>query len=231
MESERNTRIIALAALILGVASLSIGFAVYTRDLFIKPSAEVNLDSAVFKVVFSKKSNTLDISNITANENSDGSSGENAVIDNDGSSPTISNLKAKFTKPGQKVTYEFYVLNIGEVDAYLSNITFNKIASKEVKKECKAALGDNPAQDPEKIKNACDGITLTLSVAEQETVTDSKKIDKEYKLNKKNLETYSSHKVKIEIEYKQDAALPDGNITVEFGNIDLNYSSTSPVGA
>ncbi len=229
MESERNTRLIALVALVAGVASLSIGFSVYTRDLYIKPSAEVNLDSEVFKIVFSKQNNSVDTSNISPTENEDGSSGEEATIDNDGSNPTISNLKAKFTKPGQKVTYEFYALNIGEVDAYLTGITFNNILSGAVKKECKASVDDNPAKDTEKIKSACDGITLSVTVAENEPVTDTKNIDTEYKLNKKEMDSYSSHKVKVEIEYKQEATIPDGNITVEFGDIELNYSSTSPV--
>ena len=228
MESEKNTRLISLVALVAAVASLAVGFSAYTRDLVIKPSADVTIDSDEFKVVFSKESNKVDTSNITANENDDGSSSEEATINNNGLKPTISNLSAHFTKPGQKVTYEFYVINSGAIDAYLRNITFNNIATEEVKKKCKAAETENAAKDTEKINSACSGIKLTVTVDNEITATDNFTVQTEKKIDKYTGSNYSSHPIKVEIEYEENATIPDGDITVEFGDIQLTYNPTKP---
>ena len=225
MENEKNTRLISLVALVAAVASLAVGFSAYTRDLVIKPSADVTIDSDEFKVVFSKESNKVDTSNITANENS-----EEATINNNGLKPTISNLSAHFTKPGQKVTYEFYVINSGAIDAYLRNITFNNIATEEVKKKCKAAETENAAKDTEKINSACNGIKLTVTVDNEITATDNFTVQTEKKIDKYTGSNYSSHPVKVEIEYEENATVPDGDFKVEFGDIKLTYSSTNPAG-
>ena len=226
MESEKNTRLIALVALVAGVGALSVGFSAYTRNLVISPSAEVTLDNDVFKVVFSKQSDSVDDSEITANVNDDGSSGESAKIDNSGVRPKISNLKAKFTKPGQKVTYEFYAVNSGELDAYLRNITFKNTVSNLSTKECKPTEEGNPAT--EDLTSICDSITLTVTVANDITTTETKTIEEEKKIDKHST-TYSSHPIKIEIEYPKEAEVPDGDFTVEFGDIELKYTQTSPL--
>ena len=55
MERDRRARIIAIAALLLGVVGLSLGFAAFSNTLTIQSSAEVTVNSDVFNVDFSKQ--------------------------------------------------------------------------------------------------------------------------------------------------------------------------------
>ena len=71
----------------------------------IKSEANVAPISSTFGVKFSSNSTKLETNNITPTGN-----GSAAIINNDGN-PTIKNLNASFTSPGEKVVYKFYVLN------------------------------------------------------------------------------------------------------------------------
>ncbi len=228
MESERNTRLIALVALVAAVGGLTLGFSVYTRDLLIKPAAEVTLDTDLFKVEFSEGENAVaSTKTVTASTSGEaGASGEAATINNDGANPEITGLKAKFTKPGQKVTYNFYAVNVGSIDAYLTNIDFAKTLD-GANKKCTAG-GSNPATDDDLVQQACNGIELTVTVDTSETATATQAVSTEHKLDKYASETYDSHPVKVEIEYKDGSTVPDGDFTVQFDTIKLTYSSTSP---
>ena len=226
MESERNTRLIALVALVAAVGGLSLGFSAFTRNLDIQPQAEVTLDKDVFKVEFSNQSDSVDASNVTASGEPGEATGEEATIVN-GDKPTISNLKAKFTKPGQKVTYSFYAVNSGSLDAYLTNIEFKNITSKDAKKECTPKDGGNPAT-ADTLTSVCEQIKLTVTVDTSVAATTTQAVQDEHKIEKYASETYHSHPVKVEIEYPENAPVPDGDFEVKFGDVELTYSSTKP---
>ena len=53
MEKDRRARVVAIAALLVGVVGLSLGFAAFTNTLTIKSSAEVKVGDSVFNVYFS----------------------------------------------------------------------------------------------------------------------------------------------------------------------------------
>lgn len=226
MESERNTRLISLIALVAAVGGLALGFSVYTRDLLIQPAAEVTLDN-LFKVEFSEKENAVAVTNsVTTKETGEenGATGETATINNEGDNPTISGLKANFTDSGQKVTYEFYAVNTGSYDAYLTKIDLDGI-----NKQCtaNAANGNGATQD---LTTECGKIKLTITVDGEATTDTSKSISTEHKLDKYSGSAYASHLVKVEIEYEESETIPDGDFKVEFGDVKLNYSMTNPAG-
>ena len=50
MEKDRSTKIIAIAALLIGIVGLSLGFAAFSNTLTISSSAEVTPDQSAFNV-------------------------------------------------------------------------------------------------------------------------------------------------------------------------------------
>lgn len=108
MEKERSSKIIAIVALVVAVIALSIGFASYSNSVNISSSATVTPTND-FSVLFSSSASSLLTNDVEAFNVSDGATATDAVIDNGTTIPTIGNLSATFTDPGQSVTYRFYV--------------------------------------------------------------------------------------------------------------------------
>ena len=106
MRYRRNNNVTLLLIMALvGVLGTTIAFAAFSSTLTIKGEANVTPISSTFGVKFSSNSTKLETNNITLTGN-----GSAAIINNDGN-PTIKNLNASFTSPGEKVVYKFYVLN------------------------------------------------------------------------------------------------------------------------
>ena len=102
MEKDRSAKIIAIVALVVAVAGVSLGFAAFSQNLTINPTANVKADKSKFKVQFSTKQEAAETGDVT----------------------TFVNGKGK-----QTATYSFYVYNAGELDAYLKSVTFEKEAT------------------------------------------------------------------------------------------------------
>ena len=116
MERNRTGQVIAILALVVGVVSLSIGFASFSSVLNIQANANVKPDSSTMNVDFSSAVDKVEVAEIVPTTTPVSLEATNATIDNS-SDPTISNLSATFTEPGQTVTYEFYAFNAGELNA------------------------------------------------------------------------------------------------------------------
>lgn len=214
MEKNRDSRVIAIIALIVGVLGLSLGFAAFSSTLTIKSSADVTMSSENFDVDFSSISTDVETSNITPKLEGEVTA-ESAVIDNS-SNPIISNLKAHFTNPGQKVTYEFYAYNRGAYDAFLKRITYNNVENADSTRVCTPAEGTTESL----VAAACENISVSVKVGNEDIV--------------KGSETYSGHTLMknasdpiiVTIEYKENSPLADGDFDVKFGDIELEYRST-----
>ena len=142
----------------------------------------------------------------------------------------ISGLEAHFSAPGQSVTYSWYVYNNSAYTAYLNEIDFETISGSNPAsfKVCSAKSGTNPATN--NIAEACNGITLTLTVHGISTTTSKSVADMAAYEPLKTLDT-SSNKytaISVVIDYASNAAIPDGDISVEFGDIELLYKSIAP---
>lgn len=222
MEKDRKARVVAIAALLVGVVGLSLGFAAFTNTLTIKSSAEVKVDESVFNVDFSKSTSsvvdgsvtpTLDPTNGPA-----GFTGGAATIDNSkAGAPEIKDLKATFTTPGQKVTYSFYTYNVGDLKAYLTGVNFASPA-----KTCTAKTGTTQSL----VDAACNGISITLKLG-SESFTESKARAAFTTATAHDLEKSGSEAVVVEITYAANSAVADGDFDVAFGDITLNYSSVA----
>ena len=118
MEKNRNAQVIAIIVLVVGVVGLSIGFASFSSVLNIQASANVKPDSSTMNVDFSSAIDKVEVNEIVPTAEPTSLTTTNATIDNS-VDPTISNLSATFTEPGQSVVYKFYAYNAGELNANL----------------------------------------------------------------------------------------------------------------
>lgn len=216
MEKERSSKIIAIIALVFGVAGLSLGFAAFSNTLNISSEAEVNPDPSTFKVNFSTEATTTVAETVSPTGN-----GEDATI----SGTTISGLKANFTAPGETVTYSFYARNDGEYIAYLKGITFANVTGKDLTRVCTAKTNpvDGSATTDALVQAACDDITVSISVG---TASDTQNITGSVgNITKHSLAKDASEVVTVTIKYAETEDRADGDFEVAFGDITLLYSS------
>lgn len=215
MEKNRNAQVIAIVALVVAVLGLSIGFASFSNVLNIQASANVKPDSSTLNVDFSSSIDSVTVAEITPTATPNSIVTTNATIDNS-ADPTISNLSATFTEPGQSVVYKFYAYNAGELNAYLKSIVYANAAGSNATKVCTAKEGTTDAL----VQKACENILVKVKVGnELETATGKASITG-HSLAKKTGEM-----ITVTLEYVAGAERTDGDFSVAFGNITLNYSS------
>lgn len=215
MEKNRNAQVIAIVALVVAVLGLSVGFASFSNVLNIQASANVKPDSSTLNVDFSSSIDSVTVAEITPTATPNSIVTTNATIDNS-ADPTISNLNATFTEPGQSVVYKFYAYNAGELNAYLKSIVYANVASSNATKVCTAKEGTTDAL----VQKACENILVKVKVGnELETATGKASITG-HSLAKKTGEM-----ITVTLEYAAGAERTDGDFSVAFGNITLNYSS------
>lgn len=222
MEKDRRARVIAIAALLVGVVGLSLGFAAFSNTLTIKSSAEVTVDESVFNVDFSKQAASVVDGKVTPTlDPTNGPAafkGNDATIDNSAAgAAVIKDLHATFTAPGQKVTYSFFTKNAGALKAYLTNVTFATPV-----KTCTAKTGTTQSL----VDTACNGINITMTLG-SESFTETKARANFATATAHDLEAAGSEAVTVVIEYATGSAQADGDFDVSFGDITLNYSSVA----
>lgn len=215
MEKNRNAQVIAIVALVVAVLGLSVGFASFSNVLNIQASANVKPDSSTLNVDFSSSIDSVTVAEITPTATPNSIVTTNATIDNS-ADPTISNLNATFTEPGQSVVYKFYAYNAGELNAYLKSIVYANVASSNATKVCTAKEGTTDAL----VQKACENILVKVKVGnELETATGKASI------TGRSLAKKTGEMITVTLEYAAGAERTDGDFSVAFGNITLNYSS------
>lgn len=212
MKNDRVYKIIAVVAIIIGIAGVTIGYAAFSNNLTINSAAEVTPSDANFKVVFSSSDESVSTSAVAptlSDDNVTGFSATNGVIDNSGD-PTLTNLKATFTEPGQSVTYTFYAYNTGQYIAYLNSIEF--IGSKT----CTPRSGTTQSL----VTSACSSISLSVQVGSENATSTTISTITGHTLAKNTPEA-----VVVTISYDAQGAVADGNFDVAFPSIVLTYAS------
>ena len=224
---DRNTKVITIAALVIAVIALSIGFAAFASTLTINTSARVT-PTDTFSVKFASRvtgSNnsftdfdvTPDVA-VTSTADNGAVAGTPEINNSNVKNPTIGNLTAAFTQPGQSVTYTFYVVNDGNYDAYLTNVVFNNASNHDSFRKCLSnASSDNPATQS-LVDSVCNNITFTMSIGNASGIVESQTLTN-HLLLKNHYE-----EVTVTIAYT-GSAYADGAFTVSFGDIGLNYST------
>ena len=237
MEKDRRARIIAIAALLVGVVGLSLGFAAFTNTLTIQSSAEVVVDDSVFNVDFSTQTASVQGGSVTPTldpTNGPASfTGGTANIDNSAAgAPVIEDLHATFTAPGQSVTYTFYTKNAGQLKAYLTSVNFANVSGESATKVCTAKAVESPATPATQslVNAACNGISLTVALgptATAESFTATTARSSFTTATAHDLDADAYEQVVVTIAYAANSAQADGDFDVAFGDVTLNYSSVA----
>lgn len=218
MEKDRSSKVIAIAALLVGVVALSVGFARFSTTLNIGASANVNPTGENFKVEFSTDDEVLTAGTLAGSGTNGATAGDATIVNitDENPTPKITGLVANFTEPGQTVTYTFYAHNSGEFLAYLRSISFANVEGKNLPKVCTAAADVTDSY----VQSACNGITITVDVGADTDLTESTSA-----FSGHSLSIGAFEEVTVTIDYASGSAKADGDFTVAFGDITLGYSS------
>lgn len=207
MEHNRKHKLLMIVALIMGIVSLSVGFAAFSTTLKISSSASVTPSSDLFSVKFSSRPDITSTDSIVPSDISGGVGSKHGVIDNS-SNPTIKNLKATFSEPGQYLEYTFYVRNEGEYTAYLNSVNFLG------EKTCTGEAGATDSL----VQSACNSINFEITISDI-TYTETTLITAQ------PLESGKSKMLMLRIEYAPNGSYADGPFSITFPDIAFVYST------
>ena len=213
MVKQRQIKILSIIALILAIAGMSLGFAAFSTTLNISSSASVTPDSGNFYLGFyPSETPSLDDATITPTT-SVGATGSSVTLSS--GSTAISGLTANFTEPGQTITYNFYVGNESEYDAYLHGITFLNASGANSNKVCTAGEGATVSL----VESACNAISMTVNVKGTTATMTNTAISG----NAVAKGVYVP--VTVTLTYASNGARADGPFNVSFGGIELDYKT------
>ena len=207
MEKSRKQKLLLIIALVISIASLSVGFAAFSVSLNISSQANVSPRSDTFSVKFSTNKDNLVVEAVVPSDNPYSLIATNGTIDNS-TNPTIKGLSATFTKPGQYVEYTFYARNEGEYTAYLNNINFMG------SKRCRGEAGTTDSL----VQSACEAINISASVGDI-TYTETTPITG-HTLNRK-----TGERIRVRLEYDPNGVNVDGSFSIFLPNVALVYST------
>lgn len=140
VEKDRKTRIIAVVAVVLAIAGLSLGFAAYSQTLTINGSGEVKASS--WQVRFENLSSV----------NKTGTANEVTAPTINTNDTNIGEYDVTFQTPGDSISYTFDIANNGTFDAEISSISIPT-------PEC-TGNGDNATTDA---ANVCANLEYKLT--------------------------------------------------------------------
>lgn len=230
MRKRRYDKNITMIVLIIGVFSFSIAFAAFSSTLIIRSSTTVSPSKNNFSVKFSKSRSSLDEGEIvpTSENQIVAENSSKAMIDNSKENPTVSNISAAFTAPGQDVKYAFFALNTGSLKAYYRGVGFKNVPGTDYTKKCTALEGATESL----VQSACNNISMRFQYGGSMMTVPSTARDPNYTNSGTNyLDPYDPMNnydvIYLTIVYSSNAIAADGPFTVEFGDIYLNFSSTA----
>lgn len=117
MNREREMKTLVIAALVISVVAIGVGFAAFSTTLQINGTASVNTGGKTWSVLFTGVEKTEASSaglEATTPSIGNGTTGENTT------NTKIGVVTANFTAPGQKLQYKITVSNTGD---YLAKLT------------------------------------------------------------------------------------------------------------
>ncbi len=218
----KNSKILIIMVLMIGVIGLSIGFSAFSKNLDINSTATVTPDPSDFKILFSSSKDSVVDGYIypwayNPDEDSTKSKGDIATIDNtDPTHPKITGIKATFMKENREIGYGLYVTNQGRYDAYLKKIEFGD-------KKCTAKPGTSQTL----VNQACNSITLHIRFVDTGESSNLYNVSNNMVVSNHPLRKGTSEGITVWIDYFPDAAVfADGDFDVTFGDITLTYSSS-----
>lgn len=207
MEKTRSTKIIAIAALVVAIVGVSVGFAAWSSTLTIS-SAEATVKQGSNDAAFKEK---LTITAVSCDETSGSASVENVGTFTSGYAWT--GVKATLTKPNDSVTCTATVTNASDYDAYFENITIASQLS------C-SGIGQN-------VNNVCKLLRLTATgegnSSNSATVLDTT-ITNQTDIEGNYIEAGEIGKLSFKLEYT-GSEVSDSDFTVIIPTMTFDFST------
>ena len=202
--NDKFVRYVAIIALLIAVAGVSVGFAAFSNTVNIKATAQVTPDGGSYQGgTLSTDDDSVVPGNVVPTTTG-GATGDTAVLGTD----TIQNMKARFTAPGQSVKYSFYGYNNSDFVTYLNSVVFGA-------KSCTPGTGATSSY----VSAACNGISMSIKVGSQTFTTDNTNVSG-HSVNSGNSEA-----IEVTITYATGSTEADGPFDVDFGTTVLTYST------
>lgn len=210
-KNNKKEKNIAILAVIL-IVFVAIVFSKITGNYIAEKALLIYPNRGDFIVVFSSNPTKLETNLVAGypvnNMNTYG------VISNN-KNPKITNLSAKLTKPGDYVTYNFYIMNLGNYDAYLTDIIYNFFEGTDSFKKCSS----NNITDVD-LKNACDSIELEVKINDGfKNVT----VNNTEGINNHILRKRTSEPISVTIKYLNNGYEINSPLDIKFSDIDIYY--------
>ena len=211
-----NSKIVAVAALVVAVIALSVGFAALSATLNISSDADITVHP---ENTFEANINYYGTATCTP-------SSAHVTVGNAGtlSGKNWSGIVVTLQEPGDNVVCEATVKNQSTFDGYLKSITADSNIS--------CAAGSTNGASAAKVTAVCGDIEMTVGVgttgAENVTpaITNSAHAGLSgISTNNTIASTNGEHKVKVTIQYKNPGTLSDGDIKVTLPGIQLGYNT------
>ena len=205
----RDSKLIAIVALVVAIVGLGIGFAAFTTNLTIDSSAKVTPSASAFKVKF--KTGTLSCTTHTGS----GSATKTGTL----ADTSISGVEISLTKPGDSVTCTATITVEGDYEAYLTAINTNKLACKGAGSTL-GALGSS----------ACSAIKATFSVgsatatATTSSSSNAATLGESFKISKAG-NTFGTHTFSLKVEYLSSGTPTDESLTITIPTTTLVYET------
>ena len=201
-----------IAIFVFLIVFMAIIFAMITGNYIVEKSLLINPNKGEFVVVFSSSPTRLETNYVVGYPmNHMNSSG---IINNIGH-PRITNLSAKLEKPGDYVTYNFYIMNLGNYDAYLTDIIYNYFEGTTSFKSC-----SSHSLSSEDVNSICNSISLQVNINNgyrRVTTTNTTGV------NNHILRKRTSEPISVTIKYSENGIEANGPINVNFSDIDIYY--------
>lgn len=231
MRTLRQNKMIKLGILVLIIGCVTIGFATFSSNLNIRSNTTVSPNPDNFKIVASASRNDKDLLTITPTVNRSDllANAGTAIISNARNNFSISGLSATLNKPDDRVTYTFYVHNIGKYKAYIGSVHYTYIGESGKTKICTAGEGATESL----VQEACKNIHLVYCFKDYEKNTCHRIITDVdspiYRPSPYNfeLEINATTEISLYIEYYNDTkkSLADGPFNIELGDISIDFNS------
>lgn len=199
MERERGFKIIAIIALVVAIAGLTIGYAAYTETLKIDGAA--NVDPSSWSIYFK-----------TDNEFKGVTTG-NAVVNKEPTleSTTISGFDVTLTSPGDSVTYLFDVKNAGNLSAKLKTFVQGTLS-------CTPADGSTTSSD--EANKLCDELKYTLTYSDGRVLSPNVDVLPVAKNGESGVQSF-----KLKLEWPSASTVKvNGEVKITIGTTTLIYT-------
>lgn len=207
MNKEREMKTLVIAALVISVVAIGVGFAAFSTTLQINGTATVNTGGKTWNVLFTgveKTAESTDGVEAAVPSISNGTVGENKT------NAAIGTITAGFTAPGQKLQYKITVSNSGDYDAKLTAATLDTTLQAAGTGETADADAANVLRHAKFTFTKADGTPVNIG-----TDTIASKSTQEY--------LYTI----VYEDFTNASELPKGQVTLTVPQITLTFSQAS----